>query len=424
MLPIKIHAKMMGILMGTELGENMATRQRMRLTDRGIRAKPPGLHSDGDGLMLQVTENGARTWILRTLIQGKRRDMGLGGWPTVSLKEARDKAVKYRKIAREGGDPFIDRDKSKAPIPTFQKAAEAVHGSHSGSWKNIKHRDQWINTLRDYAFPLIGSLRVDAVKSGDIMRTLGPIWISKPETARRVLQRIGMVMLWAKGKGFRTDAPSDEISAARKALPKQTDTEKHHEALPYKDLPSFLIKLRASGASDAIKLGFEFLILTATRTNEVLEAQWPEIDLDTKIWTIPASRMKAKREHQVPLSDRCVEILNSARKLNASEKGHLFPGTVSGKPLSNMVFLMALRRMELPITAHGFRSTFRVWCAEQTRFPREVAEAALAHVVRDATEAAYQRSTFFDLRRDLMSDWSRFATKRSADIVKLRPQRA
>lgn len=402
----------------------MATRKRMRLTDRSLRAKAPGLHADGDGLMLQVTDNGARTWILRTLIQSNRRDMGLGGWPTVSLKEARDKAIKYRKIARQGGDPFIERDKSTAPIPTFQKAAEAVHESHSGSWRNIKHRDQWINTLRDYAFPTIGSLRVDAVKSGDIMRTIGPIWTTKPETARRVLQRVGMVMLWAKGKGFRADAPSDEISAARKALPKQTDTKKHHEALPYKNLPQFLTKLQKSGASEAIKLGFEFLILTATRTNEVLEAQWLEIDLDKKLWVIPASRMKAKREHQVPLSERCIAILRAAHKLNANAKGHIFPGTVSGKSLSNMVFLMTLRRMELSITAHGFRSSFRVWCAEQTRFPREVAEAALAHVVKDATEAAYQRSTFFDLRRELMSDWSRFATRRSADIVQLAPKRA
>lgn len=386
----------------------MAARKRMRFTNRGIRSIRPGLHADGDGLMLQVTENKARTWILRTMIQGKRRDMGLGGWPTVSLKEAREQAFQFRKIARAGGDPFATRAKANAPVPSFRKAAEAVHREHSPSWKNQKHAAQWIKTLEDYVFPELGDSRVDRIRSENVVRTLSPIWLKKPETARRVLQRIGTVLLWAKGNGHLSSSPTDEIGAARKALPKQSDKPNHHKALPYKDVPQFVTKLRACGASDPIKLAFECLILTATRTNEVLEAKWPEINLKEGVWTIPASRMKAQREHRVPLSKRCVDILQSARKLSDDVKGCVLPGTVSGKPLSNMVFLMTLRRMGMKETAHGFRSSFRVWCAEKTQFPREVAEAALAHVVKDATEAAYMRSTFFEQRRQLMGKWAHY----------------
>lgn len=405
------------------------------LSARNIPTKPVGLHFDikeQRGLILQVTGNGARSWILRTTIQGKRRDMGLGGWPETSLKDARDKALKFRKIARDGGDPFIERDKSKLPIPTFEEAAKSVHKEHSASWENKKHREQVINTLTEYAFPTLGTMRVDAIKSGDIMRALGPVWLEKPETARRVLQRIGTVLLWAKGKGFRTDSPTEEIAAARGALPKQTDKPKHHDALPYSEVPSFIVKLRAfKGTSEQIKLGLEFLILTATRTSEVLRAQWPEVNLDKGLWTIPASRMKAKREHVVPLSPRCIEILEQARKLSDG-KGYIFPGTVTGKALTNMVFLMLLRRMSLVITAHGFRSSFRVWAAEKSLFPREVAEAALAHVLKDATEASYMRSTFLTESDDnaskpdkpgkrwrMMDDWTGYATQRSAEIIKI-----
>ena len=275
-------------------------------------------------------------------------------------------------------------------------------------------------------------MRVDAVKSGDIMRALGPIWLEKPETARRVLQRISSVLLWAKGKGFRTDNPTDEVAAARKALPKQKDKPEHHTALPYADVPTFITKLRDyKGATEQIKLALEFLILTATRTSEVLRAQWNEVNLDKGLWTIPASRMKAGREHVVPLSARCIEILEEARKLSDG-KSYIFPGTVTGKPLTNMVFLMMLRRMGEDITAHGFRSSFRVWAAEKSSYPREVAEAALAHVLKDATEASYQRSTFLTEGDDdadkpdepgkrwrMMDDWTRYATQRSAEVIKI-----
>ncbi len=389
----------------------MAARKRMRLSDRGIRGLIPGLYADGDGLLMQVTKNKARTWILRTMIHKKRRDMGLGSWPTVSLKEAREKAFQYRKIARDGGDPFAVRNKANAPAPSFKKAADAVHKTHALSWKNEKHASQWINTLNRYAFPFFGESRVDHIRSEDIVRALSPIWLKKPETARRVLQRIGTVLLWAKGNGHLSSSPSDEISAARNALPKQSDKPKHHTSLPYKDVPRFITKLQTWSASDPIKLAFEYLILTATRTNETLQAKWQEVDFDKRVWTIPPSRMKARREHQVPLSERCLEILQSAQRLSDDLKGYVFSGTISGKSLSNMVFLMTLKRMGVKITAHGFRSSFRVWCAEQTQFPREVAEAALAHVVKDATEAAYMRSTFFDARREMMERWAQYVTQ-------------
>jgi integrase len=349
------------------------------------------------------------------MVYGRRKDIGLGGWPVTSLKEAREAALKLRKVARSGGDPIAVRDKGKAPVPVFRKAAQTVHEEHERSWKNKKHANQWINTLEDYVCPTLGDTRVDAIRSEHIVRALSPIWLIKPETARRVLQRVRTVLLWAKGNGYRSDSPTDEIAAARKALPRQNDKQQHHKALPYVEVTQFLERLRVFSTSEPIKLAFEFLVLTAARTNEVLRAKWPEIDVKAKIWTIPAARMKAKREHQVPLSDRCLEILNAARPFNEDSEGYVFPGTLSGKPLSDMVFLMALRRMGLDITAHGFRSSFRVWCAEEAHFPREVAEAALAHVVKDATEAAYMRSTFFEKRRQLMNEWMTYATKRGTN---------
>lgn len=387
-----------------------------RLSARGLERKGPGRHLDGDGLFLRVTKNGSRSWILRTMVGGRRMDIGLGGFPLTPLAEARERARALRKIARDGGDPRVSRDERKAPV--FRAAAQTVHDVYRPSWKNAKHASQWINTLKEYAFPILGDSRVDEVRSEHIVRALAPIWLLKPETARRVLQRIGTVLLWAKGNGHRRDSPTDEIAAARRALPKQTKSQRHHKALPHSDVPDFIDRLQASGTSDQIKLALEFLILTAARTGEVLGATWREIDWKANVWTVPASRMKAKREHQVPLPVRCLHILKAAKELSDDQTGYIFPGTVSGKPLSNMALLMAIRRMGEEITAHGFRSSFRVWCAEQTHHSREVAEAALAHVVRDATEAAYMRSTFFEKRRQLMSEWSAHAARPAVKIMK------
>lgn len=375
-----------------------------------------GRYADGNGLYLIVDPSGAKRWVLRTVVMGKRRDMGLGGLSLVSLAEAREEAARLRKIARQHGDPLAERRKARQVIPTFEQAAREVHTAHSASWKNAKHAQQWINTLAEYVFPVFGSLRVAQVDTPDVLKALSPIWLEKPETARRVRQRIKAVFDWAKAAGFRAgDNPVDGIS---KVLPKQPDTEKHHAALPYANVPGFIKALRKASVSESVQLGFEFLILTATRTNEVINATWSEIEIKGKTWTIPAARMKTKREHRIPLSPRCIEILKAARKLSDGSP-YIFPSPVTGKPLSNMVFLMALRRMELDITAHGFRSSFRDWAAERTNFPREVCEMALAHTLRDKTEAAYKRTDLFEKRRSLTDTWAAYATAKDAKVIPL-----
>jgi integrase len=265
---------------------------------------------------------------------------------------------------------------------------------------------------------VFGDRPVHTIDSGDVLEALTPIWTTTPETARRVKQRIKTVFDWAKASGYRHgDNPVDGVT---KALPKVRRTEQHHAALPYAQVPAFLEKLRAAQALESARLAFEFLILTATRTNEVILAKWEEIDRDAASWTIPAARMKAHREHVVPLSPRCLEILERAEAI-AGDSSYVFPGRRAKRPLSNMVFLMVLRRLDRrDITAHGFRSAFRDWAAERTTFPRAVAEAALAHVVKDRTEAAYLRTKFFEQRRDLMNTWDAFANPKSADVVSIR----
>jgi integrase len=400
----------------------MNMKRRGRHPDKALTAirlrsvKEPGRYADGNGLYLIVDPSGAKRWILRTVVHNRRRDIGLGGVRLVTLAEAREKALQYRKIARDGGDPVAEKRKRLLVIPTFADAARAVHAEHTGAWKNAKHAAQWINTLTGYVFPLLGVRRVDQIDTPDVLKVLSPIWLTKPETARRVKQRMGTVLDWAKGSGFRSgDNPVDGVS---KGLPKQPDRKGHHTALPYAEIPAFLRKLRASRSSEIAKLAFEFLILTATRTNELLRAKWSEVDLEHSVWIIPAQRMKAGREHRVPLSSRCVRILERAKVLSAGD-AYVFAGH-SGKPMSNMVFLMALRRMELAITAHGFRSAFRDWASERTNFPREVCEMALAHTIRNKAEAAYRRGDLLDKRRELMAAWSAFVTSNPAKIVSLR----
>jgi len=347
---------------------------------------------------------------------GKRRDIGLGGLSLVSLAEAREEATRLRKIARQQGDPLAERRKEQRVVPTFAQAAREVHKAHSASWKNVKHTQQWINTLKDYVFPVFGSLRVDQVHTPEVLKALSPIWLKKPETARRVRQRIKTVFDWAKAAGFRSgDNPVDGIS---KVLPKQSNTQAHHAALPYAEIPTFIKALRKTDASKTAQLAFEFLILTATRTNEVINATWSEIDLKGETWTIPRSRMKTKRDHRIPLSRRCIEILKEAHKLSIDNLS-VFPNPLTGKPLSNMVFLMLLRRMKQDVTAHGFRSSFRDWASERTNIPHDVCEAALAHNLKDKTEAAYKRTDLFDKRRELMESWAAFVTRTQADVIPL-----
>jgi integrase len=390
-------------------------RVRKDLTDRAVRNLRPGYHAAGRSLYVQVTDKGSRSWILRTLVHGKRREIGLGSYPDVSVVDAHEEAGRLRKLARQGGDPLAERRRSKVVCPTFEEAATALHDEHKHGWRNSKHRAQWISTLKMYAFPVFGTLAVSEIDTHHVMDALSPIWLIKPETARRVRQRIELVLGWAKARKYRFgDNPAAEIADV---LPKQPDAEKHHAAMPHKEVPAFVTKVRKASASDVIKLALEFLILTATRTSEVLGATWDEIDLEEATWTVPAERMKAGREHRVPLPDLAIEILQAAKKLGG--KIYVFATPGKDAPLSNMALAMRLRRMGYSVTVHGFRSAFRVWCAERTNFPREVCEAALAHTVK-GVEGDYQRSDLFDKRRELMRTWATHICPESAKVVKIR----
>ncbi len=381
------------------------------LTSVQVRAlKTPGRYADGHGLYLVVDPSGAKRWLLRIVVQGKRRDIGLGGASLVTLAEAREKALAYRKTARDGGDPLAERRRMQVTVPTFAEAAETVHAEHKATWRNPKHASQWIQTLRTYANPHFGAKRVDQIETPDVLRALSPIWLTKAETASRVRQRIGTVLDWAKAAGHRNG--DNPVEGVTRGLPKQGEREEHHAALPYAEVPAFVARLRAmSGQGEIGRLAFEFLILTAGRTGEVLDARWSEIDEAEALWTVPAARMKAGREHRVPLSARSREVLTRAKAL-AGDSALIFPGRLGSKPLSNMVFLMTLRRMKVAITAHGFRSSFRDWAAEATSLPREVAEMALAHTIENRVEAAYRRGDLLAKRREMMEQWSTFvATK-------------
>lgn len=374
--------------------------------------KEPGRYADGNGLYLEVDASGARRWLLRIIVQGRRRDIGLGGASIVTLSEAREKASAFRKIARDGGDPLAERRKAKLTVPTFAEAAETVHGEHKASWDNGKHVAQWITTLRTYVNPQIGTKPVDQIDTPDILKVLSPIWLTKPETARRVRQRIGAVLNWAKAAGFRTG--DNPVEGVTKGLPKQQGEVEHHAALAFAQVPDFMKRLRTADATTVGGLAFQLLILTALRTSEVLCARWEEIDEANAIWIIPPERMKKRREHRVPLSPAALSVLKQAKPLSKDSE-YVFPGKGGEKPLSNMVLAMALKRMKLDVTAHGFRSSFRDWAAETTNFPRDVVEMALAHVVADKVEAAYRRGDLLAKRRQLMEFWAEYCDGKAGD---------
>jgi integrase len=389
-----------------------------RLTAVHVRNfKKPGRYADGNGLYLFVDDSGAKRWLLRTVVGGKRCDIGLGSTTLVSLAAAREEAARLRRMARAGEDPLAQRRRARVTVPSFQEAARKVHESHATTFRNAKHRAQWLASLEAYLFPAFGPRPVNGIEASDVLKALSPIWTAKPETARRLKQRIKVVFDWARASGFRTgDNPVDGIT---KVLPKVRQGATHHAALPYAKVPEFIQLLRAAEAGESTRLAFEFLVMTAARTSEVLGARWEEIDLDAKTWTVPATRIKAGREHRVPLSPRSVEILERAKAI-ADGGPYVFPGRSPKSPLSNMVFLMLLRRLKRDdITPHGFRSAFRDWAAERTNTPRAVCEAALAHVVRDKTEAAYFRSDLMELRRQLMDSWWRFATAEPGKVVSI-----
>jgi integrase len=398
--------------------DHMTMRHR-RHPDRALTAvqvrqiKTPGRHADGNGLYLVVEPTGAKRWVLRTIVQGRRRDIGLGSARLVPLAEAREKATLFRKTARSGGDPIVVHRRAQKLVPTFEEAARLVHAQHSRAWQNPKHIAQWLTTLERYAFPVFGDRRVDQIDSADVLKALSPIWGSKPGTARRVHRRIRVVFDWAKGVGHRTgDNPVDGLL---RVLPRQNQIAKHHSAMPYADVPAFVCALRESVIAETAKLGLEFLVLAAARTGEVLSARWSEIDLANGIWTIPAARAKTRREHRVPLAPRAMAIITRARELSADSE-YVFQGRNAHRPLSNMTFLLALQRMELDFTTHGFRSSFRDWAAEQTSFPREVAEMSLAHTVANKVEAAYRRGDLLEKRRELMAAWADYIARNNLQV--------
>ncbi|QLL63868.1 DUF4102 domain-containing protein [Sinorhizobium mexicanum] len=372
----------------------------------------PGKYGDGNGLYLVVDKSGAKRWMLRILVNGKRTDIGLGGISLVSLAEAREKALEYRKLARAGGDPLAAKREARRVVPSFKVAAETVHEEHKAAWKNAKHTDQWINTLNQYAVPVIGDMMVDRIDTPEILRVLSPIWLKKPETARRVRQRLTTVFDWAKASGYRSG--DNPVEGVTRGLPKQVERGRHHAAMAFAEVPAFIESMRGTNSSLVAKLAFELLILTATRTSEALLAKKTEIDAKGKLWIIPADRMKAKREHRVPITDRIAEILKEAATISGDSQ-FIFPGRSEDKPLSNMVFLEILRRMEIPVTAHGFRSAFRDWAAESTNYPREIAEMALAHTIENKVEAAYRRGDLLDKRREMMVSWEKFCLGRERD---------
>ena len=369
--------------------------------------KEPGRYQDGDGLMLLIKSSGARSWVLRIQIEGKRRDFGLGSANVVTLAEARDKALEYRRLCRQGIDPVAVKAaeaRNRKEPPSFADAARTVHAERSPGWKNAKSVSQWITSLERYAFPAIGSIKVNEISATDIRDLLAGIWLEKPETARRVRQRIAAVLDWAHAMGWRdSEAPLRSIS---KGLPRQVRITTHLPAMPYEVIPGLMKQLRDR---DTIgRLGLRFTILTAARSGETRGAKWKEFDLDAGIWTIPAARMKAGKVHVAPLSEATVEILNIARQIDNSPEAFVFLGTAQ-RMVSDMTLTKALRDAGVETyTVHGFRSSFRDWAAEQTIYPGEVVEAALAHTNPNRVEAAYRRTNFLEKRVALMEAWASF----------------
>jgi integrase len=375
--------------------------------------KQRGMYADGGGLYLQVSENGSRSWIFRFKQNGRSRDMGLGSLTAVSLATAREVAADCRRKRSAGLDPIENRKVERlqaqlaaARSMTFDQCRDAFIEAHKSAWRNAKHRAQWTNSLATYVGPVFGSMPVQSVDVALVTKVLEPIWSTKPETASRVRGRIERVLDWAKVRGFRQgENPARWRGHLDALLPANSKVRKvkHHAALPYVQIEAFMAALRTRAAVAARAL--EFTIFTAARTGEVLGARWEEIDFQAKVWVVPANRMKSGREHRVPLSRPAISVL---KEMQARHQDDLvFPSDRHGKPLSNMAMLMVLRRMDrADLTAHGFRSTFRDWAAECTNFPREVAEAALAHVVGDKVEAAYRRGDLFEKRRHLMDAWA------------------
>lgn len=397
----------------------------------------PGLHFVGGvaGLALQVTPGGARSWTLRLSIAGRRRDMGLGAYPGVSLAMAREKARAAREQIRQGVDP-IERQRAAqsalraavASALTFKETATAYMSTHESGWKNAKHAQQWRNTLEQYAYPVMGDLLVRDVQKEHVLAALRPIWTTKTETATRLRGRIELVLSYAMQAGYRPEGlnPARWKGGLDKLLarPNKVAKGEHHPALPVDDLAGFMKRLRAAEGMGALAL--EFTILTAARSGEVRGATWPEIDLDAKVWTVPAGRMKAGNEHRVPLSDAALAVLDKVEKMPRLAGSEFIFQAPRGGMLSDMTLSAVLRRMNVAAVPHGFRSTFRDWAAERTNYPREAAEMALAHTIENKVEAAYRRGDMFEKRRAMMAEWAAFLSlpERPATLVPMLSRRA
>jgi integrase len=379
-----------------------------KLTKKLVENLGAGRHGDGNGLYLVVDPSGARRWIVRVVVKGQknkkgaplRTDFGLGGADVVTINQARERALEYRRMAKQGLNP---RFNVRQVMPTFQEVAQQVHIDRLPTWKNAKHGQQWINTLRDYAFPKIGRMPVDSVNQPEVLMCLAPIWTEKHETAKRLAQRIKTVLDVARSKGFRVgENPVTAIKDAQ-VLPKVKAKPKHHGAMHCKDIPAFYADLRPRKAMAAKAL--MFTCLTGSRTTEVLGLRWEEISFDERLWICPPERMKMGEEHRVPLTDEMFEIIEPMKAMGSE---FVFEGQKRHQPLSNMSMLMLLRRMGIEgVTVHGFRSTFRDWASEVANVRREVAEKSLAHSVGSDVERAYARSDLLEKRRDLIERWSR-----------------
>lgn len=404
------------------------SKQLNRLSPREIQAKrEAGYFHDGGGLYLQVSSSGAKSWILRYTFDGKTKDLGLGSLSVVNATKARQKALECRQQVSDGIDPLQarliaknQRLVEKAQDFTFDQCADAYIKGHAARWKNDKHRSQWESTLKTYCSPVFGNLAVKDVDTAFVLRALEPIWTKKNETATRVRSRIENVLSWATVRGYRTgDNPARWVGHLKQLLPnlEKSKRVKHHAALTFLEIGQFFMELRAVEGVAARAL--EFTILTAARTNEVIAAKPEEFNFNDLVWTIPPERMKAHREHRVPLSPRAVAIV---REMMAIRGPYVFDGIREDSHLSNMAMLSLLRRMGKTFTVHGFRSSFRDWAAECTSYPRDVCEMALAHVISDKTEAAYRRGDLFDKRRRLMNDWEKYCgtTNRKGSVIPLK----
>jgi integrase len=406
------------------------------------KVKKKGYYPDGQNLYLQVVDSGAKTWIFRYMLNGKSREMGLGGVSSLTLADARVKAAECRKLLNEGIDPIAARNIANtnkqlaaAKAQTFRQCAEAYIDAHKAGWRNEKHIWQWGNTLQRFAYPIIGDLPVQDVDVTLVLKILEQkieelkgkkFWEARPETASRVRGRIEVILDWATSREYRRgENPARWRGHLENLLPKRSKVQVvvHQAALPYEHMENFMAALKKQEGIAALAMAFT--ILTATRTSEVIGAMWKEIDLQGKIWTIPANRIKAGREHRVPLSEPALHILKEIKKQHdlieqkksSDGSGWIFTGQRQGKPISNTAMLMLLRRMKKQdITVHGFRSSFRDWAAEQTHFAREVAEMALAHAIGDKVEAAYRRGDLFEKRTQLMDAWARYCATPSAKV--------